>query len=334
MRSSLVLRLAAFCLHAIALAAPAPSPPIVDVVYQFPNGSWCENAAFLKDGTFVFGLLTEPTLYRLDVDKPAPTPVPVIRFPGRTAVNGIVQTGSETLAVVAGVASPDTLTSTSHWAVFLVDLPKNKPAAIRRTFEFPTAPYLNGMTGVPGAPDILLIAGSRDGAVWRLDLRTGQGTAGPAFTDPLFALTNPQAAPVAINGVYARDGRLFFTNSNQGLYGSIAITPQGRRAGPPARVLANTSNPDDFDIAPDGTAYIAAIVDSEVRRLGPGGAGSVTVVAGGPGDPKLDHPTSVVVRPASESYRGQRTELYVTTAGAWAFLGGGSGGGQISRIRL
>ena len=320
---------ALYALSPLAAAAPASQYGAdLEVIYQFPNGTWVENLAFHPNGLLYFGSLSYGSLFQLDPERPRDPPVPAFRFPGKTAVNGIVPLGPDRLAVIAGRVSPAALdVPDPQWTVYDLAVPRDGPVRVRRAYDFPTARYLNGMTAVPGAPEILLLAGALTGDVWRLDLRTGAGTRRAAFADPLFAFARPQVAPVNINGVRARRGRLYFTNSDQNVYGSLPLTPDGFKAGPAAVLSRDLPGLDDFELAPDGGTYLPSVLLRVIWKSPPGG-GPVAVVAGGAEERRLDRPTSCRLRP------GKDKELWATTAGFQAGLGGGYGGGQLVRIRL
>ena len=330
MKLSAPLHLAAlYALSPLAAAAPTSHHGAdLEVVYQFPNGTWVENLTFHPNGLLYVGFLSNGSIWKLDPACPRDPPTPAFHFPGKTAVNGLVPLGPDRLAVVAGRVSPAGIESADpQWTVYDLAVPRDRPARVRRAYDFPTARYLNGMTAVPGAPDVLLLAGALSGDVWRLDLRTGAGTRRAAFSDPLFAFQSPPVAPVNTNGVRARGGRLYFTNSDQNVYGSLPLTRDGFKAGPASVLSRDLPGLDDLELAPDGGAYLPSILQRVVWKSPPGG-GPVTVVAGSAEERRLDHPDSCRLRP------GKEKELWTTTAGYSAGLGGGYGGGQIVKIRL
>ena len=180
-------------------------------------------------------------------------------------------------------------------------------------------------TALPGKPNVLLIADSGLGLVWRLDTATGAQT---QLTDPLFQATDPAAPPIGVNGVHAVPGSLFFTNSNRAVFGRFALSSTGASAGQPAQALVSATvlqTFDDFALAPqDATVYFANVLADEITR--PNRSGGLEVVAGSPGDPVLRAPTSVQYVPG----KGKST-LYVTTAGAPP---GSVPQGKVLRIRL
>ncbi|KAH8660478.1 hypothetical protein BX600DRAFT_438689 [Xylariales sp. PMI_506] len=140
--------------------------------------------------------------------------------------------------------------------IHLVDLTEAGPKTT--SFSIPSAAWLNGLTTAPGASHYLLVADCIAGALLRLDTRTG--AVETVSSDPLFASVAGSEIPIGINGVHALDGWLYFTNTDQGLYGRLAITAEGLPIGTPAEVIAygiNGSSFDDFALRGDGTAFLA-----------------------------------------------------------------------------
>ena len=306
-------------------AAPLHNAPVIEVLHEFPNNTWIENGAILPNGSIIVSSISEPSLFLLDPAKPKTVPILVHSFPDRTGLLGLAQPSPNTLAIVAGNISLDDLNDSRNWAVILLDLCDGQPASVRATYPFPEARLLNGATTVPHRPDLLLIADSILGVVWRLNLRTGavdRAVADPALT----SVDPPPADAINVNGVHARGCHLFFTNSNQRTLGRVAITPQGAAAGPPAEVVANLTaqeDVDDFALGRRGTvAFVATGPRNEIVRVGRGG--ETSVVASGS---MFHFPTSVLL----QTGRKGPDVLYVTTAGS---LAGVSGGGQVVKVTL
>ena len=183
------------------------------------------------------------------------------------------------------------------------------------------------MTGLPSAPDHLLIADAGLGIVWRLNIVTA--VIEIAGSDPLFG-KRPNTTTVVINGNRILGEYLYFTNSNHAIFGRVRITPDGNPAGEPAEVLAHAfkgATYDDFAISPDGTAFISSPTGGTINRVIR--AGEQTVLVGYPNDKQLDHPNSVQF--------GKRLvdkgSMYVTTAGILPGFGG-FGGGQVVKVDL
>ena len=148
--------LAAVCsllaLGAAALPAPqtgAKPPASVSTLYTFPTGTAVENSVILSNGSLIVSLVTEPSIYRLEVQKGAPPATLAYRFNDRRGCTGVTQPSVDTLAVVAGNTSTDGAPRGDQWAVFLLKLNTGKPATLLKKFEFPQAVLLNGLVSAP-----------------------------------------------------------------------------------------------------------------------------------------------------------------------------------------
>lgn len=319
------LPLLIFFIH--ATAHPGRDQPFVQELHRFPNGTRVENICVLHNGSLLFTVLTEPSLYLLDPESPS-APVLVQSIPAHTSVLGIAQLDPHTVAVVAGNLSGYTLDSTlGSYSVFLLALSNWRPPRIVASFAIPGSSLLDGLTTLPLSPQHLLIADAALGVVWRLNILTG--AVDQPISDPLFTKNAGNPVP-ALNGIHALGEYLYFSNSNKALLGRIRITADGSPVGEPAKVLAYDlagATYDDFNILPDRTVFIASVTGNSINRITPDG--SQKVVVGSANDTQIDHPTAVAFAKKS----GSRRIIYVTTAG---FLPGygGVGGGQVLKVDL
>jgi hypothetical protein len=131
---------------------------------------------------------------------------------------------------------------------------------------------------------LVLIADAGKGVVWRLNVWTGDYNL--AIQDNLFDANNPQL-PLGVDGLRRLGDELYFTNLGSSFFGRVTIDAWGNATGP-VEVLANLTFPDDFAIAPDGTAYVVgANTLTRVSR-----DRSLSVLAGGVNDTVLEGATS------------------------------------------
>ncbi|KAL9068032.1 MAG: hypothetical protein Q9161_006477 [Pseudevernia consocians] len=190
--------------------------------------------------------------------------------------------------------------------------------------SIPEAAALNGVTILNGSSDIVLIADSALGAVWRVNVATGDYSI--AIQDPFFtnnSTNNPSPVPIGINGVRTSGGMLYFTNSAQGSYGRIPITDDGSAAGE-VEILVGVGGPsadyDDFDIDREGNAWIATHPNAVVEASTEGKLRNIT----------RDGNITDLIQPVSVKFgRGSRQEekiLYVVTAGS------DTAGGQVIAV--
>lgn len=295
------------CVAALSAVAFATYP--LEVLYQFPNTEYVniENLALRSNGQL---LLTLPTGARLiQLDPANPVPEEIIRVVGPQSLIGIAETSDDVFTVSAGnfTFGPQVPGGVAGvpgtFSVWTIDLTGHEAKATLVT-EIPEANTLNGVTAIPGAPDHVLIADSGLGAIWRVNIKTGEYET--AFAAPEFAPT--AEVSLGINGIKVpREGSLLFTNSALATYGIVYIDDQGSPAGE-INIIAeapNGTNFDDFSVR-EGTAYIATQPNA-VNKVAYDG--SVQTIAGGGDDETLAGPTSTLL-----SKDG--CTLYVTTGGS------------------
>ena len=126
---------------------------------------------------------------------------------------------------------------------------------VRLITSIPAAVDLNGMTTVKSISNTVLIADSRLGAVWRLNVITGNHSI--AIQNPLFL--NSSITPIGINGIHSHEGMLYFTNSAQRSYGRVSIADDGSATGE-VEILATAPSVifDDFALDREANAWITA----------------------------------------------------------------------------
>jgi sugar lactone lactonase YvrE len=113
------------------------------------------------------------------------------------------------------------------------------------------------MTAIESSQNTILLADSKLGAVWALDMETGESQI--AIIDPSFQPSYEY--PMGINGIKTYGDDLYFTNSVQRLYGSIPIDGNGFATGPVNKLLTlngfQSDAYDDFAMDRQGNAFIA-----------------------------------------------------------------------------
>lgn len=320
-----VLSFLLFNKHTIAQSASEKDG--VQELHQFRNETSIDNILVLSNGSLLLTLLTEPSLYRFDPEKPSEKPVLVHRFPHRTSLRGVTQLNQTTVAIIAGNLTGSIYQKNAgvpgSFAVFLLDL----SGRIVACFPIRKASLLNGLTALPGSSHLLLLSDPTLAVVWRLNTLTG--AVDKAIADPLF-VTSPDSSFPALGGIHVVGQYFYFAAANSGQLARIRINPDGTSSGEPPK----TRNYGfiyyvfgDFAVTPDDYIWITDPIGKTVARVSPGGA-SQGVSLPLCGD-ELDHPTSVAF--ASNSVN--ESTLYIVTAG---FLPGygGTGGGQVLKADL
>ena len=157
-----------------------------------------------------------------------------------------------------------------------------------------------------GSPDIVLIADSVLGALWRVNVTSGEYD--KAIDSPLFLNTTNGA--LGINGLRSFQGSVYFTNSAQGTYGRVPVPYDGSLAGE-VQIIATTGSParlDDFDIDSEGNAWIATHPNSVIEVTAQGNVKNVT----GEGGASIAQPSSARFGRGSNA---QERTLYLATDG-------------------
>ncbi|KAJ7051041.1 hypothetical protein C8F01DRAFT_1176411 [Mycena amicta] len=186
------------------------------LLYQSPTGLFLENIAVRASSQLLLTSGVSPTLHSLD-PRARTTPnlnltlQEVYTFPNATALTGIAEYAPDVFAVVACILDGRTEERGSV-VVWRVD------------FTHPTLPTpqlanstdANGLSAVPvpGLPDVVLVADSAAGAVYAVNMRTGDVSL--AIQAPL--LGGSATESLGINGLHVHDGFLYATNSGRGTF--------------------------------------------------------------------------------------------------------------------
>ena len=284
--------------QAIALPQTPPSTsasaPQATVVHQFPIGTWVENLAIRKDGGILASILSSPELVYLDPADNFQVPQTIATFPApATGALGIAEMEPDVFYVAANsynfsVLGPIANGTGSVWRVDMAkyDACEDKGEAVELVACFPDSGMLNGMTSLP-ENDLLLIADSAVGLVWRLDVRTR--AIDVAINSTLTQVNQAAKAAgigLAANGIHVTDGYAYLTNSGSTSYFRVPIDDKGSATGA-GEVLSRGALdvPDDFTIASAPGAYVADGEAQMIRYVS--GSGDVRSIA------SIEGPTAV-----------------------------------------
>ena len=312
--SSLLLLLAPLS----ALARPTLSPrvtPNIKSIYDFTNFN-LENLAPRANGHLLLSATNQPYLCDLNPSASSITPTFLPHISGVTSLLGIAETSHDIFAVVAGNYSSDESAVAGSFSLWSVNMNSPQPTVSLIT-KIPEAKGLNGAAALNRNSGTVLVADSILGAVWKVNVATGQYSI--AVQDPALApdSSKPAGTSIGINGLRTDATSLYFTNSATSIYGRIPINADGTAAGA-AVTLAQSSSGifDDFDRSPQGNAWITTH-PSSMTEVASGGAQTVV-----PGD------GNVLVQPTSARYGtgAQANTLWVVSAG------NGTVSGQIASI--
>jgi hypothetical protein len=304
---------------AVPVKAPLPSPSSFPskVIYQSPNSLFLENIAVRASSDLLLTSVASPTLFTLDPHTINGTLGAVHTFPNATSLTGITEYRPGVFAVAASVTNATTrLAVPGSVVIWSVDFNVRDPTA-RALSTLPNNASANGITSVPGLPDILLAADSAAGAVWQINACTG--TSRLVIQD---ASMLPNAPPPAlgINGLHVREGSLYFSTSGQGTLSRVALKINGVNVATAGAVKTVATiqplqqSPDDFALDSKGRAWVA-VHPGALVLLSPENRNAnwtqVTAVGNSGGtDAGLKQPTSAAFGRGSAV---QENTLYVTT---------------------
>ncbi|MCJ1268685.1 hypothetical protein MMC22_008573 [Lobaria immixta] len=311
-------------------------PLAVDVVHEFPPGTWLDSLAVRRNGNILTTALSSPELF--EVDNRGKDPIKLVHtFANETGCTGITQMGRETFYVIAGNFSLSNFTGVpGSWSVYKVKLHRHLPrsAQVSLVAKFPDSIVLNGITVLSKSKNWLLVSDSAAGVVYRLDVKTGKIV--KVLEDPLMKPESPSG--VGVNGIrLSRDkAYLFFTNSDRNIVASQFIDWDGTlRAS--AKVIADVDGPDDFTF---NDADHVVVVQNRADRMGRVTGRAVVTLASAASNGTasgLFGPTAVrfgEVKPFFRKSQADWMKAYISTNGGTAqyLTGNVTRGGTISVV--
>ena len=294
----------------VAILASAQDP--YRVVYQYPDQPYTdlENLAVRSNGQILLSTITSPTTQLLDPSAASPQPVVLHTYPGATSTLGIAQPQTDLFAIAVGNYT-GFIGVKGSFAIWTLDLRKGLPGIATKVASITEAESLNGISIVTGNQDRILVADSTLGALFRVDISTGQYV--EIEQNAHLAPTGTLA--LGINGVHIFGSNAYFTNSAQGIFGKIPFSSQGTPVGNPT-VITHTLSPnltyDDFAFDSSGNAYVTNHPHGLTKITQ---AGTQILIEN---STAFDQPTSAAFGTTS----GLTRTLYVVTAGTNATKSG------------
>ncbi|KAK4496836.1 hypothetical protein PRZ48_011285 [Zasmidium cellare] len=221
----------------------APSSGPLQTLVHFSDGTWAENLYIRTDGSIIVSLYEGGPGQNVLVTPQArgPATVQVLhRFPNENI--GALGTGELEpdvfyfATVERGRLATDSPAATGQiWSFDLNDFNGTELAV--RLISNPTDSILpNGMTTTPGQPRKLLVADSQQGLIWRVDPETGVYDV--ASNDTLLHNVTSSLVGLGVNGIHTKGNFLYFTNTQENLFGRFPISDSGLQVGP-AEILNN-----------------------------------------------------------------------------------------------
>lgn len=323
-------------------SSEAQDQPTVCTIFQFPeNGSFVDNIVVRPDGTLLLTRIDVPEVWSVDPQTGSGSLAYSFaeheESSDTTAVFGITEIEHDVFAVVAGKFELKTFTAQQgSFAVWRLDfnddgnydvleipadmcdegfsLSKKTPSAVSKIVDIPEAKALGASTlyrpGREAEARYLLIADSPEGMIWRVDLDSGEYSV--ALQDESM-LPAANAPPMGVNGIHVVGEYLHYVSVTKKEYRRVRMDEMANAAGP-FELIMGEINPDNFDIADDGTAYFATNSENMIVKYTP--EGEIVDFAGGKNLTVLPGPTCCVLN-------RERQTLYVgTNGGLMAPVGG------------
>lgn len=211
-------------------------------LWNFTSYVDIENTNLRPNGQVLMTTFTNASLYTLDPASSSPTAELVASFAPSTALTGLASVGNDKFAVIGGVRGSYMYTNET---LYTCDFGAGSEPAIEVAATLPDALMLNGMASLPQNPDVVLIADSRVGAVWRVN--TTDGNVAIAYQGDLLLPPDNATVPIGINGLKISNGYVYFTNTAKNLFARIAVTDDGVMHGEVETVAILVSGEEEYD---------------------------------------------------------------------------------------
>ncbi|KAI1338573.1 hypothetical protein F5Y15DRAFT_121894 [Xylariaceae sp. FL0016] len=313
--------------HDHGVTLPLPHRDVI----QLSNPTWLENIAVRSNGDLLLTVLGYPEAAIYSVSGPASGAAPSLTtigdFSSANYLLGIAEPAPD-LFVVVGSAT-DAATNGTTWPAWRLDFrDRGGEPAIEVIGRIDDATVLNGVAALPENSDVVLVADSSGGLVWRLDITTGAYER--AIQVPEMGFAANASSPTGVNGVKVCAGYLYWTNSYTQTIYRVGITRDGFAAeGAEVEMVGELDATflDDFAIGDDGIIWAATDFDNRLFAVQP--FGQNVVVEGGVTQFTLAGDTSAAFG------RGETDKhiLYVATNGALRVpINGTSEGGKVVAI--
>ncbi|KAL3471242.1 hypothetical protein BJX99DRAFT_237879 [Aspergillus californicus] len=234
----------------------ANSPVLVELV---PQAQSLENLAIRRNGDILTTSSTSSSLFLVSHSK---TPAVLHEFPNLEALLGIAEVEDDIFYITGAAAITAPNPSNEIWKIDLRGLQTSPdgsiltPPTVSLVANDTSGGLYNGITRLaPNNTDSILLADSFFGTYTRLDLATGNTI---IFQDRLFTVQNETNRGIGINGIHTYGENLYFTNTNQGIFGRVPISTTGAQTGRAEVIVDGFFRADDFALSADGEkAWVA-----------------------------------------------------------------------------
>ncbi|KAK7756275.1 hypothetical protein SLS62_001871 [Diatrype stigma] len=287
-------------LLSVSLAGSALAGPATQI-WNFTTYVDIENSILRPSGQLLFTTLTGPELYMLDPSADSVEAEVVTSMAGATALTGLAAIDDDKFAVIGGVRGTFNYTDET---IYTVDFGSADGPIIETAITLPDAIMLNGMASLPSNPHVLLIADSRLGCLWRVDLDAKTVT--KAVEDDAMLAPANATIPIGVDGLKVTGGYAYFTNVANLTFARLPIAEDGSAATGAVEVLAYLEDDID-DFAVDGPYAYGAQQPNLVTKVDLETGETVSV---------LVNDTTMQGGPTSVTLKGDGIHAYLTTMGS------------------
>lgn len=262
----------------------------VSTIYQFPNnGSFVDNVSLRKNGNLLLTRIDVPQVWSVDPTARTASLVHDFSHDNSTITGcfGMVEIDPDVFVLVAGALDIKNFSSTpGSFALWKLDFSNDTEASVSKFLALPEAQALSAVTKFD---NLLLIADSPDGAIWRVDLITKKYKKVISHESMLPA---PGAPPMGVNGIQVQHGNLYYASTTRKEFRRVHINKDAEAIGK-FETISNGTALDNFDLEVDGTAYMATNGANSIVKISPDG--QVNTIAGGAKSKELVGPTSCLI---------------------------------------
>lgn len=286
----------------------------VETIHEFPQNYFLENIAIRSNGGVLVTVHNRNELVYIDPHfqpKPAP-PAVVYRFD--QGPSGIVEVEHDQFYVSVGEIGKQ-----GSYSVYRVDMSGfasdshgnvTSNATVEKVATVPDALFLNGSALLSREKSTILLADSIAGAVFALDVKSGE--VDTWLKDKHLEKVTENPMMPGVNGIKIYKGHLYLSNTDTKTFLRAELLSSNTTdytAGK-VEVVQEKLNADDFAFDEEGSVYLTTHVYESVIKLDTAD-GKRSTVAGGLGDITCAGTTAA----AFGRTESDRTALYITAHG-------------------
>lgn len=292
-------------------------------IYQFPNPTWLENIAAMRNGSLLVTVIGKPEVH---IVNPLVTPATaslMATVPDVNAAFGITELSDNIFALAAGNYTSDNAPVPGSFSVWSIDLGhKHEATHLSKIADIPAVGMINGLAALD--KHTLLLADSWKGNVASLDVKSGKSG---VWLEDISTASNFSASglPLGVNGIKVHGEWGYFTNTVRSSFSRVRVDRGKKRVIGDVEALAQGDTiavPDDFAVLGDGSVILGRPLSDKLMKVGRDG--KVEIVA------KVEGVTAAVLgRTAAD-----KDVVYLSSMGGFNTNGSVKAGGMVVAVRL